>query len=197
MIEPKLTKRQEKFVELVNDPTIKTHKEAAIKAGYNPNTANEIAYENFNKPHLVERIEKRKAEMAQYANVHADLVFGGTALRASASLDDALDEQGRFDIVKARETGVIHQIKRITRTPNKYGETISVELYGKDSAQDKLGSYLGLEQSPRTNANDLDDIAAKLTANLQALGWSDAKIAELTKRPIASLVGAQELGEAD
>ncbi len=71
---------------------------------------------------------------------------------------------------------------------------ITKEMRGWFNEEAKLrGAYVKDAENPATS----DDIAAKLTANLQALGWSDAKIAELTKRPIASLVGAQELGDAD
>lgn len=170
--EPKLTIRQEKFVEAIVDPETKSQSEAAIKAGFPVDTARITASQLLTNPNIRERIEQRKAEMAKYANIHADLVFGGTALRATASIDDALDEQGRFDIEKARETGVIHQIKRITRTPNKYGESVSIELYGKDAAQDKLGQYLGLEQMPRANDQDIEDTIRK---RLLEAGYDEAE----------------------
>lgn len=181
MNEKKLTLRQERFVEAIVDPETKNQSEAAIIAGFPDASARITASQMLSNPNILARIERRKAEMAEFANVHAGIVFGGTALRATATIDDALDEDGRFDIDKARETGVIHQIKRISRTPNKYGETVAIELYGKDAAQDKLGSYLGLEQMPRVNDQTIQALVDAYVAKMIELGIDKDRAIEVAR----------------
>lgn len=159
---PRLTKRQEKFVDKMIDPEITSPKRAAIEAGYSPDSAAVIASENLNKPYILEAIEKRKADAALFANVTGEQVIGATAQRAYATIDDAFDENGNFSIVKARETGAVHLIKKLTKTRTKYGENIAVEFYSNESAQDRLGQYLGLEKLPDLNPNTVKDAEAAL-----------------------------------
>lgn len=166
----RLTKREEKFVEAMADPNVLSQRAAAKKAGYSENTASETAYENLKKPHIVEAIEKRKAEVVQHANVTPEQVLGATALRAFATIDDAFDEQGYFDIQKARKTGAIHLVKKMSRKQTKYGEEVSVEFYSNESAQDKLGSYLGMEKMPGQNPSDNLAIAKAVVKELLAKG---------------------------
>lgn len=147
-----LSPRQERFVEAILTPDT-TARQAALDAGYATGpegsiSANVQATKLLRLPNIAKRIAERKKEVAQFANITPAQVLGATALRAFATIDDAFDENGYFDIEKARKTGAIHLIKKITRTPGKYGETISVEFYSNESAQDKLGSYLGMEKLP-------------------------------------------------
>lgn len=154
MSNKKLSIREVRFVEEMTSPDVKSGTQAAKDAGYSPDSAHAIANENLKKPYIIEAIENRKAEAALFSNITPEQVIGATAQRAFATLDDAFDEHGYFDMDKARETGAVHLIKKISRNPTKYGENVSVEFYPKDSAQDKLGTYLGLEQKPRENESD-------------------------------------------
>jgi phage terminase small subunit len=65
-VKKKLTHKQNEFVKeyLINgnNGTL-----AAIKAKYSKNTAAEMAYENLNKPHIIEEIEKRQVKIAKKA----------------------------------------------------------------------------------------------------------------------------------
>lgn len=174
----KLTIKERKFVEAMASPANNSQKEAAKKAGYSENTAAEIAHENLKKPHIVAAIEKRKAEVALHANVTPEQVLGATALRAFATIDDAFNEQGYFDINKARETGAIHLVKKMSRKNTKYGEDVSVEFYSNESAQDKLGSYLGMETMPAANPTDNISIARAVVEELIAAGGDKEKVIE-------------------
>jgi phage terminase small subunit len=148
---PRLTKKAEKFADAMANPDVESNAAAAIEAGYEPNSASVTASVLLKNPNVQDRIEKRKAEVAKHANITDAQVIGATALRAFATIDDAFDERGYFDITKARETGAIHLIKKIHRTHTKYGENIAVEFYSNESAQDRLGAYLGLEKQPGDN----------------------------------------------
>lgn len=150
----KLTKRQQKFVEAVADPKVKSNTEAAKRAGYSKRTAAQIAEENLRKPEIFEAIEKRKAKLAELAQVSVVQVLGATAEIAFASIEDALDDRGYIDIPKAKQNGSISLIKKITRNPTKYGEAVAIEFYPKDAAQARLGEYLGMKQQDRINEID-------------------------------------------
>lgn len=146
-----LSIKEEKFVENMADPSATSPRKAAKAAGYSEKTSSQIANENLNKPYIIAAIEKRKAEVAQHANITPEQVLGATALRAFATIDDALDDNGNLDVEKARKTGAIHLIKKISRNQGKYGENVAVEFYSNESAQDKLGSYLGMDKMPAPN----------------------------------------------
>lgn len=158
---PKLTKRQQRFVEAVADPNVKSNAEAARRAGYSPKTAGEIAKENLQKPYIFEAIEKRKARLAELARVTDEHILGATAEIAFSSIEDALDDSGYFDFKKAKQNGSVALIKKITRNPTKYGETVAIEFYPKDAAQARLGEYKGMKQQERTNEQDADLLRIK------------------------------------
>lgn len=149
-------KAQEQFIENMADPAIRSQTEAYQKA-YNVDTATAraSAARLLSNVNIVKRIEERKAEVALHANVTKEQVLGATALRAFATIDDAFNDQGEFDIKKARKTGAVHLIKKITRNQTEKGTNISVEFYSNESAQDRLGTYLGMEKQPETNPADV------------------------------------------
>jgi phage terminase small subunit len=73
MKEKKLTPKQKAFArEYVKDGN---GTQAAIKAGYSKNAAQEIAYENLRKPQIKEVIEAKQAILAEKAQVSAEFVI--------------------------------------------------------------------------------------------------------------------------
>lgn len=66
-VEHKLTSKQERFIDeyLIDF----NGKQAAIRAGYSPETAAAIAYENLKKPYLLDEIERRKALLADKCEI--------------------------------------------------------------------------------------------------------------------------------
>lgn len=146
----RLPKNQEKFIENMANPKFKSQTEAYQDAyGCDADSARKHAPRMVANGVILERIEERKREVAKHANVTAAQIIGATALRAFATIDDAFDENGDFSITKARETGAIHLIKKMSRKHTKEGIDVSVEFYSNESAQDKLGNYLGLEKAPQ------------------------------------------------
>jgi phage terminase small subunit len=170
-----LTIKEARFVENMANPATKSPGQAAKDAGYSENSASTIANETLNKPYIIAAIDKRKAEAALHADITPEHVLGATALRAFATIDDAFDEYGYFDIAKARETGAIHLIKKIQRNQTQHGENVSVEFYSNESAQDRLGQYLGLEKQPGINPADLKSVA-KIVADFRERIKRDADI---------------------
>jgi phage terminase small subunit len=73
MKEKKLTPKQKAFArEYVKEGN---GTQAAIKAGYSKNAAQEIAYENLRKPQIKEVIEAKQAILAEKAQVSAEFVI--------------------------------------------------------------------------------------------------------------------------
>lgn len=142
-----LLEKQHKFVENMAKPGM-TQSLAATDAGYS--RAGVEANRLLQQRHIIDAIESRKRLAANFCNVTPEQIIGATALRAFATIDDAFDDDGNFDIKKARRTGAIHLIKKLERTQVGF----KVEFYSNESAQEKLGNYLGLDKAPESS-NDI------------------------------------------
>src|SRR4051812_20270005 len=121
--------------------------QAAREAGYRGTdaTLRTVASENLTKP-KVKAFLKQIAEDAQKSQ--GDSKFSimcineallRTSILARASLDDILDERGRFDLAKARRTAGIYAIKRVTF--DRSGKVKSVELRDKNGALELMGKH--------------------------------------------------------
>lgn len=152
-MEKKLTKKEEVFVEAIANPAVSSNTQAALLAGYSENTACAIANENLNKPYIQTAIEKRKAEYRALADVEAKDIIGAQQEIAFASIEDALDDDGYINFPKAKQNGAAKLIKKISRTPNKYGEAVTVEFYSRSDALNQLADILGIKQMPKENEN--------------------------------------------
>lgn len=163
MTKKKLTIQQERFVEAMAHPRTKSQTEAAIKAGYSPKTAKEMASENLTKPHILDAIYERKQRARAIARITPEEVLGRAVQNMRVSLDDVLNEHGAFDIDKARETGAIDDIKKIKTTARIERETgdciirTEIELYSSADARKEVAKYIGLDKepiTPKTFANE-------------------------------------------
>lgn len=155
-----LTLKQEEFVENMAKPGMSALLAAQTAGFARPAESDRL----LNNPEIVKKINDRKRLAAEFANITVEQILGATALRAFASIDDAFDEEGNFDIKKARKTGAIHLIKKLEK--NKGG--FKVEFYSNETAQEKLGNYLGLDKAPESS-NDtaslklaIDEVALHL-----------------------------------
>lgn len=121
---------------------------------------------------LRQTIEYRKKLAAMMCNVTAEQILGATAMRAFADPQDAFDDDGNFDFKKACETGAIYNIKKFKKYRDKNGnDNFEVEFYSQESAQDKLGNYLGLEKAP-VQSND----ESSLKQGIEQIAQNIAKI---------------------
>lgn len=147
---PKLTKRQQKFVEAVVDPNIPTGKDAALVAGYSENNARHQASRNLSSANICQHIEELRKE----AEIHADTSYReivGQAVRETRfDIESVLDEQGNFDLNKARQTGATKHIKKLKvhqRTDKDGSVTITheAEFVDPQKARDQAASMLGYD----------------------------------------------------
>jgi phage terminase small subunit len=161
---PKLNMKQQAFVEEYLKDFNAT--QAAIRAGYSAKTAGSIGGQLLKKLEISRAIKEGVAERA----MGADEVLLRIADIARGSLDDCLDEHGNISMVKARENGKLHLVRRYSSS-EKFGE--EVELYDKLKALELLGKNngaLGELKDALLKNLDLD----KLTLNqLQGLANGD------------------------
>lgn len=194
-----LTHKQTNFVE--NMAKGMSQATSAQLAGY-PRAGIE-ANRLLAQPHIVQAIENRKYLAAEFAHVTPEQILGATAQRAFASIDDAFDDEGNFDIKKARRTGAIHLIRKLEKTENGF----KVEFYSNEKAQEKLGNYLGLDKAPESN-NDIaslklaiDEVASYLadggtiTGEIRKEAWRQVSQWAQEKRARYSPQALQEINK--
>lgn len=158
--------------------------EAARVAGYKGNdvTLAAVGYENLRKPQIASVISERINEAAMSANE----VMARLSAIARGDIEDVLDEDGRFDLEKARrakKTGLLKKLKRKTtakkvdaRTEgdDEEAETIETsivyeeidfEMYSAHEALRDLGKYHALfnERSGSVNLNLTAEELARLS----------------------------------
>jgi phage terminase small subunit len=161
----KLTDKQLRFVEEYMKDMNST--QAAIRAGYSPNAAKEIGYENLTKPHIKNEIDRRLKELTEKCGVTAEAVIKELAHIAFDDIKNYLrfysDKDGNIRVkIKDSDTIDTRSISEISI--GKDGQ-FKFKLYCKDDALVQLGKNLGLfEEKIKLNGNlgvkivdDIDD----------------------------------------
>lgn len=133
--------------------------QACVNAGYTGNrvTLAKTAHQLLKDPRVKIAIRNISAEVnaaapiGRFKRILASTeVLGLVSFLASASLDMVLDENGKFSIEKARETGGIHALKKIKireytkRFKGGFSETVvthEVELRDKSGSAELLGKH--------------------------------------------------------
>jgi len=128
----KLTTKQDKFVKayLLNGGNAT---QAAIDAGYSPNTASEIGYENLNKPQIKAEIEKhQKAANKKFTiTIEQRLEWLKEVAEAGLTVQKITKGEG---VVEQREnlpavTGAIRVMNEILGTDEETGKTKPVKVF--------------------------------------------------------------------
>lgn len=124
-----LTGKQQVFVE--NYLICWNETEAARRAGY--------AHPNSNAHRLMvnDGIQTAIQERLSALAMSADEVLARLTAQARGSMTDFLDDDGKINLVQAREHGALHLLK--SRSVTKEGERI--ELYDAQNALELLGKY--------------------------------------------------------
>ena len=166
MAKDKLTAKQQRFVEEYQIDLNAT--QAAIRAGYSPSSAYNIANENMNKHEIRARIDQSLAERSKRTGINADRVIKELARIALVNPPDvinALDATIRDDASRD-DTAAILSIK-VKRIPTQEGEIVEreVKMADKIKALELLGKHLGMFENklnitgsvPVTIVDDVDD----------------------------------------
>nr|WP_243122662.1 terminase small subunit [Clostridium sp. KNHs216] len=140
-----MTAKQKKFCEEYLIDLNAT--QAAIRAGYSPNSAGAIGGENLEKPEIRARIDTALAEQSKRTGVTADRVVRELAKVAFVNAEDVIN----FDSATIKsgscrdDTAAIASVK-VKTIPTSDGEGVEreIKLADKLKALELLGRRLGL-----------------------------------------------------
>lgn len=187
----KLTLREKRFVEEMANPDCKSVAEAARRAGYSEKSARFIGHQNYTKLYIREAIEERRRRALIHARVSPEEVLGNAVFNMRSSIGDVLDENGGFDIEKARRTGAIDVLKKLketTRTmPNgDVIKTIEIEMESRAAVRKEIAEYLekskrGLGSGSGIFMTDEEKAAELYYRMIERHNWSKEKALEGAK----------------
>jgi len=140
-----VTRKQKRFVEEYLIDLNAT--QAAIRAGYSPETAYSIGQENLKKPEIANAIAKAMAERSRRTGVNADRVvleLAKIALVNPGQVIDAKDATIREDATE-EDLAAVQSVK-VKKSISETGEMIEREVRMSDKvrALELLGRHLGM-----------------------------------------------------
>lgn len=162
-----MTKKQKRFIEEYLIDLNAT--QAAIRAGYSPDTAKSIGSENLTKPDIQARIAKAMAERSRRTGVNADRVVMELAKIAFVNASDVIDAETAMlkPDVAPEDTAAIQSVK--VKTFGEDGLEREVKMADKLKALELLGKHLGmfkdkveLSGSLETEKTKLDDLIQQM-----------------------------------
>ena len=140
-----MTNKQKRFVEEYLIDLNAT--QAAIRAGYSPDTAGSIGNENLKKPEICACVEKAMAERSKRTGVCADRVVQELAKIAFLNLRDVIDPKTAAvrEDASDEDTAALQSIK-VKKSYSETGESIEREAKAADKlkALELLGRHLGM-----------------------------------------------------
>lgn len=140
-----MTKKQKIFVEEYLIDLNAT--QAAIRAGYSPNTAGSIGGENLQKPEISTAIAKAMAERSKRTGVNAERVVQELAKIAFVNAMDVvnMDDATVLSYADRNDTAAIQSIK-VKTIPMKDGESVEreIKMADKIKALELLGKHIGM-----------------------------------------------------
>ena len=162
-----MTKKQKQFIEEYLIDLNAT--QAAIRAGYSPDTAKSIGSENLTKPDIQARIAKAMAERSRRTGVNADRVVMELAKIAFVNANDVIDMETAT--VKAgalpEDTAAIQSVK--IKTFGEDGLEREIKMADKLRALELLGRHLGMFKDKVELSGSLETEKTKLDDLLQQM----------------------------
>ena len=164
-----MTKKQKKFVEEYLIDLNAT--QAAIRAGYSPDTAGSIGSENLKKPEIRVRIEKAMAERSKRTGINQDRIIEELAKIALLNPKNLIN----FEEATVKEEATEEDLAAISSVrvkcfPTKDGEGIEreIKMYDKAKALELLGRHLGMFKD-KVEVSGLEEEKKKLDDILQQI----------------------------
>ena len=162
-----MTKKQKRFIEEYLIDLNAT--QAAIRAGYSPDTAKSIGSENLTKPDIQARIAKAMAERSRRTGVNADRVVMELAKIAFVNANNVIDMETAT--VKAgalpEDTAAIQSVK--IKTFGEDGLEREIKMADKLRALELLGRHLGMFKDKVELSGSLETEKTKLDDLLQQM----------------------------
>ena len=149
----KLTEKQKRFIEEYLIDLNAT--QAAIRAGYSPNSARDIGSENLTKPDIRARIDEALAERSKRTGINADRVLREIARIAFVNAADVInfDSATIAEGASTDDTKAIASVK-VKTIPTADGEGVEreIRLADKLKALELCGKHLGMfKDNPEAN----------------------------------------------
>lgn len=149
----KLTEKQKRFIEEYLIDLNAT--QAAIRAGYSPNSARDIGSENLTKPDIRARIDEALAERSKRTGINADRVLREIARIAFVNAADVInfDSATIAEGASTDDTAAIASVK-VKTIPTADGEGVEreIRLADKLKALELCGKHLGMfKDNPEAN----------------------------------------------
>lgn len=150
--------------------------QAAIRAGYSPESAYSIGSENMKKPEIRARIDKAIAEQSKRTGVNADRVIRELAKIGFVNPDDVFDTKTATikDDATRDDTAAIASV-RVKTIPTQDGVGVEreIKLADKTKALELLGKHLGIFTDKVEYSGAIDTGSRELASILQQLKGND------------------------
>ena len=148
-----MTKKQKLFVEEYLIDLNAT--QAAIRAGYSPDTAGSIGGENLKKPEISAASAKAMAERSRRTGINQDRILQEIAKLALVNIDDVVDlETGEIKESATKED--LACIQSIKIKPTEFGTEREIKFYDKKGSLEMAGKHLGMFKDKLELEADMD-----------------------------------------
>lgn len=166
-----MTKKQKRFIEEYLIDLNAT--QAAIRAGYSPDTAKSIGSENLTKPDIKAQIAKAMAERSRRTGVNADRVIMELAKIAFVNANDVIDPKTATikEGALPEDTAAIQSVK--VKTFGEDGLEREIKMADKLKALELLGKHLGMFRDKLEVSGTLEMEKTKLDDLLQQMRGGD------------------------
>lgn len=165
-----MTKKQKRFVEEYLIDLNAT--QAAIRAGYSPDTARSIGNENLTKPDIRAHIDRAMAERSRRTGVNADRVVTELAKIAFVNAVDVIDHETATvkEGALPEDTAAIQSVK--VKTFGEDGLEREIKMADKLKALELLGKHLGMFKD-KVEISGLNEEKSKLDDLIQQVRGGD------------------------
>ena len=166
-----MTKKQKRFIEEYLIDLNAT--QAAIRAGYSPDTAKSIGSENLTKPDITAQIARAMAERSRRTGVNADRVIMELAKIAFVNANDVIEPKTATikEGALPEDTAAIQSVK--VKTFGEDGLEREIKMADKLKALELLGKHLGMFRDKLEVSGTLETEKTKLDDLLQQMRGGD------------------------
>ncbi|WP_373264534.1 terminase small subunit [Hungatella hathewayi] len=159
-----MTQKQKRFIEEYLIDLNAT--QAAIRAGYSPDTAQQTGSENLSKPVIRAQIDRAMAERSKRTGVNAERVIQELAKIAFVNAAEVIDPKTATvkEDALPEDTAAIQSVK--VKTFGEDGLEREIKMADKIKALELLGKHLGMFQNNVNvtlgTSDKLDDIMSQI-----------------------------------
>lgn len=155
-----MTQKQKRFIEEYLIDLNAT--QAAIRAGYSPDTAQQTGSENLSKPVIRAQIDRAMAERSKRTGVNAERVIQELAKIAFVNAAEVIDPKTAMvkEDALPEDTAAIQSVK--VKTFGEDGLEREIKMADKIKALELLGKHLGMFKDKLELSGSLDTEKSKL-----------------------------------